>query len=142
MCPLCCCRCCRMSASPFHILIHRSVSGRDGEKKKAKRGDEEGEGEEVERENVGITFGRRIIFMLCSSFTARHSCTIRIKGGLARNSTKYMALRIPEPHNATEIFQVFSRTFRDNFQAPFIQAAETKKMRFQSFNNIIVKQSY
>ena len=88
-----------MSASPFHILIHRSVSGRDGEKK-AKRGDEEGEGEEVERENVGITFGRRIIFMLCSSFTARHSCTIRIKGGLARNSTKYITLGIPELHNA------------------------------------------
>ena len=60
-----CLLCCRMSASPFHILIHRSVSGRDGEKK-AKPGEEEEEEEEVvvERENVGITFGRRIIFML------------------------------------------------------------------------------
>ena len=59
-----CLLCCRMSASPFHILIHRSVSGRDGEKK-AKPGEEEEEEEEevVERENVGITFGRRIIFI-------------------------------------------------------------------------------
>ena len=58
-----CLLCCRMSASPFHILIHRSVSGRDGEKK-AKPEEEEEEEEVVERENVGITFGRRIIFML------------------------------------------------------------------------------
>ena len=62
-----------------------------------------GGGEEVvERENVGITFGRRIMFMLRSSYTERQprEGAARIKEGLDRNSSRWSVAQVHIYKNA------------------------------------------
>ena len=60
--------------------------------------------EVVERENVGITFGRRIMFMLRSSYTERQprEGAARIKEGLDRNSSRWLVAQVHIYKNALE----------------------------------------